>query len=119
MTDQEVFLELGRLVARDDRGGEVPKAGRDAVHDRPIGDQGGNHVASFLHALAGMDVQQRWDIAAGNGFDIRDGQIRARQDDRRVVTGRTRSLGRIEVRSVRGGHGSEDSRLCSRPCSTS
>ena len=54
--------------------------------------------------LAGVLVERDRRAAAGHGLDVGDGQVGAGQDD---------------VGDLRFGHVAEDSRLCSRPCSTS
>ena len=89
---------LGRL---DERGREVAEAGRHAVHDGTLGDERLDDVARLLHPLPRVRVELDRRAAAGDGLHVGDREVRAGQDD------------------LRFGHVAEDSRLCSRPCSTS
>jgi hypothetical protein len=97
---QEVLLEPRGLVRFDDRRGQVAEAGGHAIHDLPLGDEGLDDVARFLHPAAGVVIETRWRVAPRDRLHVVDRQVRARQDDG-------------------FGHGAEDSPLCSPPCSTS
>ncbi len=98
---QEVLLELPGLGRIDERGREVAEAGRHAVDDGAVRDQRLDDVARLLHPRPRVRIEGDRRAAAGDGLHVGDGQVRAGQDD----------LG--------FGHVAEDSRLCSRPCSTS
>ena len=98
---QEVLLELPRLGRLDERGREVAEAGRHAVHDGTLGDERLDDVTRLLHPLPRARVELDRRAAAGDGLHVGDREVRAGQDD------------------LRFGHVAEDSRLCSRPCSTS
>ena len=101
---QEVFLELARLLGLDERRREITETGRDAVDDGPLGDECLDDVACLLHALPRVGIERDRGTMTGHGLDVGHGQVRTGQDD----------LGDLWF-----GHVAEDSRLCSRPCSTS
>ena len=61
---------------------EVAEAGRHAVDDGALGDEGLDDVARLLHPLAGVDVERGRRAVAGDRLDVGDGQVGAGQDDR-------------------------------------
>ena len=97
---QQVLLQLAGLRGLDERRGEGTESGRHAVHHGALGDERLDDVARLLHPLARVRVEGRGRALPGDGLDVGDGQVGAGQDH-----------------GV--GHVAEDSRLCSRPCSTS
>ena len=90
MTHEEVLLE-SLDVGRGNRSiGKGPEPGRDAVHDGPLGDEAFDHIAGFLNPAACMLIEDGLRPVASNGFDIEDGEVRARQDDGPVARRKAR-----------------------------
>jgi hypothetical protein len=116
---RSIALELPGLGRVDERRGQVAEAGRDPVHDRTLRDQRLDDVARLLHPLAGVDVDLDRGAVAGDGLHLRDGQIGPGEDHRSGIVCAPRERVRVAVRDLRLGHGFEDSRLSSGPCSTS
>src|ERR671931_215788 len=108
MADEEVLLELLRVLWWDERRGEVAEAGGDAVNDLAAVDQVFDDGARFGHPRAGMNVELRLCAGARDCFDIRDREIGTGQDDRPAASG---SAVRGEERGVRAGHDAEHSRV--------
>ena len=88
---QEVLLE-SLDISRGDRSiGEGSETGRDAVHDGSLGDEAFDHIAGFLNPAPCVLIEDGMRPVTSNGFDIEDGEVRARQDDgaaaRRTASG--------------------------------
>ena len=115
---EQVLLQATSLCRFDERRGEIAEAGRHPIDDRTLVDERLDDLTRLLHPRSGAVVEADRDVTARDGFDLGDGEVGPRQDDftpRRTWSRRpSAALGDLRL-----GHGAEDSRLCSPPCSTS
>ena len=119
VADQQVLLEFAGALGRDRGAGQIAEARRHPVDHGSLLDQALDDVAGFLHPRAGMDIEGHRDVAARDGLDVGDGQVRPGEDHGRRATRHPGALVRISMRPQWFGHDAEDSGLCCRPCSTS
>jgi hypothetical protein len=86
--EQQVLLQPRGLRRLDERGGQVPEAGRHSVDDLAGRNEPFYDLASLGHAGSRFVAQADSPPAAGHGLDIRDREIRSGEHDLGLLAGR-------------------------------